>query len=1504
MKKLNLSKLLGLVLALMLVIGGGMFAFAESDAPADSSDTPVEAVETHTHSYITTVKVIVTASCDVRGFEERACECGETSYTYTEFTHKQTKLEIITEPTCTQDGAAQLVCELCGFVVDENMVIEKLGHTPKELCATEVSELTCLEDSIRTYKCNTCGEELPEYTEVVEAATGHLVTKWSKEFETCETPFYIISYCGKCDEEIERTEYAARPAKGHNLGKEIEFRDASCSEKGGKGSYCSICEQFVLSEETPELPHTLEWVVEIEATCEHEGLQVEKCAVCGFINDESVIPQEEEHSKVIVKVYKPATCTENGLGRAECKWCGLLLPYKEGVIEKNHASVSKVPYEDSMPTCDKPGLGKVVCDICGVDVELDVEIECVPHTKGDVVETPATCTQEGKLVYPCSVCLKEDAFVEILPMIDHVPADETKSYEPTCKDGGKSGHVDTVCVFCDFVISSEETEAALKHTIDESSRVKVDPTCDEPGFYIIKCLVCGDETFEDETFEPIGHTPGEEREEFEAPTCDKAGKSGVKCTVCGEYLDIQDIPQIAHANTETRQIEAPQCNQPGYEAEFCVDCGEQVGDKVEIDVVDCEKESVQILLEPTCTENGIAMFACKWCQTPMGSGEILGGHKDGELTTTIEPTCTQDGEGILYCAVCNEPIDEHRAIDKLGHIESDEFVTTDATCAEQGKREYFCATCGDPLREEVIEMLAHTPADEFLIVDPTCTLPGNIYKCCTVCQQIIVSTVEVTLPATGHVKSEEATLVDPTCAEKGKLVYMCTVCEEPAEEEILEDIEQPEHQPGELGVITEPSCTEAGLEGVRCTVCETILSEEILPATGHSDTFDIVQQIEATCKGPGRDAYYCLYCGELQKTESKAAAEHKYEYIDTLIPATCHDTGLAKKYCVWCKDDGGYIPLDIQHTPGEVEDITAATCTEAGVGKQICTICGILIADDVVIDPLGHDYSVTAEEIPSTCTTKGSITLKCALCEELAEPIEFDMIPHEYSEDMQDIEPTCVRKGMRAKVCTVCGAPNEDGTEIITAEALGHQPGEDVALEDPNCTEEGYLEQICVVCGERFDREKTLDPLGHDPSSEPEVIDPTCTEKGHLDYYCVNGCGELMYVEETLDAEGHGDAKEVVILEATCSKEGKVELRCEKCDEPLDSKVLPLVPHNPIAIEVLRQDDCKAQVDGLQRMICRWCETPMGFEAIKWKHDEIYTTVQPTCTEQGYDLTTCLGCDMSEKTNFVDATGHTEKADEQAPTCTEDGYYKTVCEVCGEELGGEVLAAPGHDYVEVETYATCVNDGFTTKTCLVCGFEEIEQGAPARGHDPETKIVKEANCTEDGLEQEICSVCTEVISETVLDKLGHEFEQTFKYEANCEDDAYVELTCSVCGVVETEVAQGTSFGAKHNFEAGEKVAPTEDTPGYTPYVCKVCAVTEEREPTTLGYVKELTELLESADLLADSVYVLDEDTDIILGELADGFYFASYAPEEGDEISGYVAEQYVGLYPKDEETTE
>ena len=226
-------------------------------------------------------------------------------------------------------------------------------------------------------------------------------------------------------------------------------------------------------------------------------------------------------------------------------------------------------------------------------------------------------------------------------------------------------------------------------------------------------------------------------------------------------------------------------------------------------------------------------------------------------------------------------------------------------------------------------------------------------------------------------------------------------------------------------------------------------------------------------------------------------------------------------------------------------------------------------------------------------------------------------------------------------------------------------------------------------------------------------------------------------------------------------------------------------------------------------------------------------TRQPTCTEPGSMLLTCLNNTSHTKTKGVPAPGHIPGAD---ATCTED----QICTVCGEVLTPKLGHTP-------DTVATCTED----QTCTVCG----EVLTPKLGHTPGATVMEdkiEATCTVDGSYNMVvyCTACGEKLSTTpyTITAPGH----TPGDAATCTEDQ----TCIVCGEVLTEKL-GHRPGAavmKDKIEAnctvdgsynmvvycatcGEKLSTTPYTitaPGHTPGAEATC--TEDQVCTVCGEV--------------------------------------------------------------------
>ena len=153
-------------------------------------------IPAHGHNYTTE---ITEPTCEEQGYTTYTCEhCSDTYISdYVEATgHTYGDWEVVTNPTCENDGQEHRVCH-CGH--EETRVIKAHGHS--YVWNEEVSA-TCLEDGIvGHYHCETCGANFDsnyiKLDSIVIPAHGHNYTTEITE-PTCEEQGYTTYTCEHC----------------------------------------------------------------------------------------------------------------------------------------------------------------------------------------------------------------------------------------------------------------------------------------------------------------------------------------------------------------------------------------------------------------------------------------------------------------------------------------------------------------------------------------------------------------------------------------------------------------------------------------------------------------------------------------------------------------------------------------------------------------------------------------------------------------------------------------------------------------------------------------------------------------------------------------------------------------------------------------------------------------------------------------------------------------------------------------------------------------------------------------------------------------------------------------------------------------------------------------------------------------------------------------------------------------------------------------------------------
>ena len=133
-------------------------------------------------------------------------------------THNFGEWEVVTEPTCTEEGLRERVCA-CGEKESEE--IAALGHTPGEAIKENEVAATCTESGSydEVVCCTVCEEELSRKAVEVDAL-GHTPGEAVKENETAATCTAGGSYdevvcCTVCEEELSRKTVEIDPL-GHD----------------------------------------------------------------------------------------------------------------------------------------------------------------------------------------------------------------------------------------------------------------------------------------------------------------------------------------------------------------------------------------------------------------------------------------------------------------------------------------------------------------------------------------------------------------------------------------------------------------------------------------------------------------------------------------------------------------------------------------------------------------------------------------------------------------------------------------------------------------------------------------------------------------------------------------------------------------------------------------------------------------------------------------------------------------------------------------------------------------------------------------------------------------------------------------------------------------------------------------------------------------------------------------------------------------------------------------
>ena len=241
-----------------------------------------------------------------------------------------------------------------------------------------------------------------------------------------------------------------------------------------------------------------------------------------------------------------------------------------------------------------------------------------------------------------------------------------------------------------------------------------------------------------------------------------------------------------------------------------------------------------------------------------------------------------------------------------------------------------------------------------------------------------------------------------------------------------------------------------------------------------------------------------------------------------------------------------------------------ATCTESGYiiteyikGSDIRT-------ETETVEATGHVWSEWKTTKDATCTASGEITRHCTVEGCIAEETEpITATGHKYI-PQEVIAPTCESDGFTTYKCRDC----EDRYTDDIVDKLGHDFGEWVVTKAATCTEAGIKTHSCTHDGCDKSETEEIPALGH-TMIPCDGKTATCTEAGYKDHYFCSACKNYFSDESgnvtigNLDAWKLGEGKTTVphdyvlvdTVPAQADKTGVwAHYECKTCDKLLDTE--------------------------------------------------------------------------------------------------------------------------------------------------------------------------------------------------------------------------------------------------------------------------------------------------------------------------------------------------------------
>jgi len=373
------------------------------------------------------------------------------------------------------------VCSICG-------AFENTSGPLYGLTATEHKEPGGTKACATSFKCQLCDKEgainsthNPDYSAAYHANPANLTSK-TLDGRYCQKTV-TIAYGGA---HYDVNAWETVTTKTCNECKKVVSKTHTIHDDGGYG--VTIADS--------ELAHNMVKTTVVEATCDHEGLEVQTCSNCGYEGpSQAVLPKEHDYSDVI---SFPATLYDAAATVKACKFCGDI----DWSTYKETGKPLKASYTLNV-------LWPKNCDVAGI--------------------VTVTRQVEGRADLTITDYLTYDRGTKKYEWFDGTSLSSGQIYSTDkdyfCGFGGELAKADAVEI-PDIIPTG--------HKWAKSDKV-AEASCLMPELEAMKCTICGD-IKHDAT--RVGKALGHEVEEVVVQaTCGEAGYTYKICTRCNQYLD-------------------------------------------------------------------------------------------------------------------------------------------------------------------------------------------------------------------------------------------------------------------------------------------------------------------------------------------------------------------------------------------------------------------------------------------------------------------------------------------------------------------------------------------------------------------------------------------------------------------------------------------------------------------------------------------------------------------------------------------------------------------------------------------------------------------------------------------------------------------------------------------------------------------------------------------------------------------------------------------------------